>query len=109
MSETCHEFSQEEDNFLLDHYFELNDKEIYIGVDFWSRIRLRMSHEEDIPIRQSCEYSSRVTELLARGTRQMSLEERYFHDNNETYIEDDDNEIEESDDEESSFSSEEDY
>lgn len=98
-------YTKSEDNVLLENYYELSDKSLYMGIDFWERIRIRMRHENDYPERISNDYRSRIWYLTSLPYDGTTFEERYF-DYYGSYYEDDwdkyeyEGEEEESDDEE---------
>jgi hypothetical protein len=82
------EFTKYEDELLMDKVFELEDKGLFTGVDFWERIRLKMSHDVDVLPRTWQQWKNRFDYLYSLGPSMMTYEERYFYETGR-YLEDD--------------------
>lgn len=82
------EYTREEDIVLMDNYYDLDRKGLYIGSAFWDKLRLKMSWQDDLPNRTWQDYKMRVEYLYKLGPEMKTYEEKYF-DETGLYYEDD--------------------
>lgn len=79
------EFTKYEDELLMNTVLTLESKGLYDGIDFWGRIRLKMSFDEEVEPREWAVWKYRFNYLYSLGPEMKSFEERYFDDNGEYY------------------------
>jgi hypothetical protein len=72
------EFTNYEDLLLMDTVFNLQDKKLYQGIDFWARIRLKMSFDDEVDQRGWMQWKDRFEYLYSLGHEMKSFDEKYF-------------------------------
>lgn len=72
------DFTNYEDKLLVDTVLELEDKCLYTGRDFWSKIRLKMRFDMNVPERNCNVLEKRFNYLYSLGYEMKSNEEKYY-------------------------------
>lgn len=72
------EFSKHEDEILLDTVYDLSTKGLYIGIDFWEKIKYKMNCIHNFESRSVHVWKKRFDYLYSLGPEMKSIEERYF-------------------------------
>lgn len=93
-------FTKYEDELLVDIVLTLSDRGLYVGIDFWERVRMYMSHDENTDDeRPWLELKYRFDYLMTLGPDLKTDEELYFEETGR-YMEDDFEECYDEEDEE---------